>query len=326
MLREDLVTGTVVSYTGTMPSDESGFAVGAAGEVAIATPTGVNTTTIYRFTPTGVRSGFSSSNVQPVIDAGNVLSTSHLSIDQANTRTAIDLWTSALPGPNLVSPAPVNTRRWLDYRATGGWIAYTKLVGNALEAWTRSPTGVDALASAATVGGIAGLNELGEIVVDTSSGRVITGADAMGPKPALPLGVGGTMLYFDGAWYELSGGSLYRVGAPPPPPPPPPDPDAGEPDAGTTSDAGAPDAAAPPPSKPDGMMPSTTTPGAPPSPPIDDATGDAPSTTNPTDDVTARPHAGASCASTSRPASGAASFVMMLLATAMLRRRRARDR
>src|SRR5205807_9412042 len=83
-----------------------------------------------------------------------------------------------------------------DLRVTSsGWIAYTKSVAGHLQARTRSPAGVDALASPYNDVALAGLNDLGEVVVDHPTGRAVG-------SPALSIGGStGTMKYFAGDWY-----------------------------------------------------------------------------------------------------------------------------
>jgi hypothetical protein len=120
------------------------------------------------------------------------------------------------------------------YRMAGGWIAYNKVVGGSLTAWTRSPAGVEALAGALNDARIiAGVNANGEVAYDVGTGtlaRYIGAAGPAGPAKALPIGgANGTMRWFDGAWYELLGRNAFRV----------------DPAGGGDADAGAPDAAAP---------------------------------------------------------------------------------
>lgn len=195
----------------------------------------------------------------------------------------------------------------VDYRAFGGWVAYTNSVGPGpeLEVWTRSPTGEQRRASPYTDANLAlaGLNASGEVVVDHPGGRAIS----VTGKPALSIGgASGSMRYFDGVWHELKGRVLFRVA-----------PGAGGPGADAGADGGghgsaAEDASAAGPSAPD--------------PSAVDRGGAAPATAGRAGNDEA-PSTYASCAMGGVASGGSLGvFVIALAAAAASRRRRRTER
>jgi hypothetical protein len=149
------------------------------------------------------------------------------------SRTAIQLKTVYMSTPLTLDPGtdanPSEARSEIDYRANGGWIAFTKTIsGSNLTVWTRSPSG--ALAPATSLDNVTqlvGLNGNGEVVYDVvvagSCNRYISAATAAGPTPPLYIGPGESctlganrarirpVRHLFGSWYLFEGGSLYRI-------------------------------------------------------------------------------------------------------------------
>jgi hypothetical protein len=160
----------------------------------------------------------------PLLDGSNVAYTRHggaVAWPGSLVRTTNGIETLSNASINFLAPATGGPRPHFDYEVRGGWVAYTKLVGTTLEAWTRAPDGTHAKASTLSYVRLAGLNDAGEIVVDHHDQptrafleRSISSAAAGGPTAPLSLGGGrGEMRWVDGAWYEYIGCALFKVGA-----------------------------------------------------------------------------------------------------------------
>jgi uncharacterized protein (TIGR03382 family) len=141
----------------------------------------------------------------------------------------IDLWTPT-GGETLedaicsyLEPGPCP-----HYRMESGWIAYTKgssptADGRKSTVWTRSPTGVHALATPFDARlYVVGLNGSGEVAVDkvpfnneVGQGQGRRYLSKAGPSaPTTPLEIGGAhgrAVFRDGSWYMVMGRSLFRV-------------------------------------------------------------------------------------------------------------------
>jgi hypothetical protein len=169
----------------------------------------------------------------------------------ANQRGNSARWTASgteILDPTTTSPLVLGIHRPdRDYRQAGDWTAYTRTQGTNLVAWTRSPSGAHALASArsGTTLRLAGLSEDGEIAVDADGVRSLSRAGGTLPTPPLEIGsVNGFTRRLGQRWHVVLGRDVFRVetgdlpdggagdgGAPS---------DGGPPDTGPALDAGAP--------------------------------------------------------------------------------------
>jgi hypothetical protein len=215
--RENLATGLTSVIPGSAGTAIASFDIDSGGNVAYSDySSGFR---IHVVSPAGTDQVLSalSNGVLPVIDGTNIVWQRHAS----GVRVALLLQTAA--GAETLDPysgAPLVTAQPdVGYRANDGWIAYTKvLAGGGLTAWTRSPAGVQALATPlANVQAIAGLSPDGEIAYDVGpnsdrTNRYISAAGPANPTSPLPIGgSNGTMVHTGGVWYELIGRSAFRV-------------------------------------------------------------------------------------------------------------------
>jgi len=243
--RRDLVTGVdqVLATGGSLPCS-SGFSnidVNEAGDVAWTwAPAGSSQSTkaydaYWYSNATGVvtkmcRQVGATTNAAPGIRMGDERAiVAHFLGGACGSGSAIatlgPIIQTSVAGPaTLLASGTVNStyltvRSERSYLMTGGWSAFLKRSSTSIpqkgdpEAWTRSPTGVVALAHPAQ--GVQALVELGpngELFVDRGMSRYF--GKANGAFPTAPLHVSsafGKVILRDGKWYMLYRGAVFEI-------------------------------------------------------------------------------------------------------------------
>lgn len=317
--RQDLTTGTVAQVSPTGAPIYGRGNVDAAGDVAYTRFTASTSSyDIHRVTVSGPDTvvvpsrSVVTSPVHPILDGPLVVFSSR---HAAGRRSAILVLTPSgivTLDPNFGGSYGF-TAPYQSYRANGGWVAYNKVVGGTLTAWTRSPAGVEALASPLSDARIiSGVSATGEVVYDVGTGTLRRHVSAAGPAaPTKPLAIGGangSMRDVGGTWYELLGRAVLRVD----PSGSGTTPEGGAPsDGGTTGDGGM---------TPDGGPPSDASAPAVEAPPSGGSVSSSSGAAAPSDDGGVDASA-ASCA-VGRPSSGVSLAAALAVAGVLLRRRR----
>ena len=162
---------------------------------------------------TGSDQVFTTNGVKGLAAGANVV---HLRHATAPSRTPL-LLTS--PSGAVEELDPTSSSAWQqtlpfsDYRTSAnGWVAFTKIVGDSKEFWTRSPTGTIARATIqtgalATQPRLTAVNDSGEIGYELGGKQFLSAAGQPAPLE-IPRGA---LRFVDGTWYVLAGSDVFRV-------------------------------------------------------------------------------------------------------------------
>jgi len=221
--RENVATGaieTLASGSGLLPAH---FCVDSAGNAAyVRFDVPASAYQLRRVDPAGTQT-LLALGVDPLIDGDLVAYRPHqLSPSRRQMYLSTPSGIETLDGAS--SSAFPAAGSLTDYRMGGGFVGFTKIVSGERTAWTRSSTGIVALASPLVgVRRVAGVNAAGQVVHDVTDPvawkRYVASAGPTAPTTPLAIGgANGVMVDVGGVWHELVGRTVFRVdpdGAPP---------------------------------------------------------------------------------------------------------------